>query len=126
MSRNLLFSVLILAFLTGCRVLPGLSPSEKTIEITDATGHVLALEGLPDRIAIAGKATLMVQDAIYLFEDAVQNVVALENRNQSVFSFLPVVDPGIAEKDIFEKNVGPEQIAAAQTDLVIMNSFMAE
>ena len=126
MLKNLLISVLMLAFLTGCSVLPGLSPSENNIEITDATGHMVTLEGVPKRIAIAGKATLMVQDAIYLFEEAVQNVVALENRNQSVFSFLPVVDPGIAEKDIFEKNVGPEQIAAAQTDLVILKNSMAE
>ncbi len=126
MKKNLLISVLILAFLAGCSVLPGSSPSENNIEITDATGHVVTLEGVPKRIAIAGKATLMVQDAIYLFDDAVQNVVALENRNQSVFSFLPVVDPGIAEKDIFEKNVGPEQIAAAQTDLVILKNSMAE
>ena len=126
MKKILLISVMILVFLTGCRVLPGVSPSEKNIEITDATGHVVTLEGVPERIAIAGKATLMVQDAIYLFEDAIQNVVALENRNQSVFSFLPVVDPGISEKEIFEKNVGPEQIAAAQTDLVIMKNFMAE
>jgi len=53
-------------------------------------------------------------------------VIALENRNQSAFSFLPVIDPGLDEKDIFEKNVGPEQIAAVQPEVVIMKSFMAE
>ncbi|MCJ7717829.1 MAG: ABC transporter substrate-binding protein [Anaerolineales bacterium] len=126
MKKVLLISVLIFVFLTGCSVLPGVSPSDKNIEITDTSGHAVTLEDVPDRIAIAGKATLMVQDAIYLFEEAVQKVIALENRNQSVFSFLPVVDPGIAEKEIFEKNVGPEQIAAAQTDLVIMKSSMIE
>jgi len=41
MKKILLISVLILVFLTGCSVLPGLSPSEKNIEITDSTGHIV-------------------------------------------------------------------------------------
>ena len=126
MKKGLLISVLILVFITGCGVLPGLPSTGQEIEITDTTGHTVILDGVPERIAIAGKATLMVQDAIYLFEDAVQKVVALENRNQSVYSFLPVVDPGIKDKIVFEKNVGPEQIAVTQSDLVILKSFMAE
>lgn len=68
----------------------------------------------------------MVQDAIYMFEEASEKVVALESRNQSAFAFLPVVDPGVYDKEIFEKNAGPEQIAAAKPDLVILKNFMAE
>ena len=126
MKKALLISFLILTIVSGCSVLPGLSPSEQSIEITDTTGHVVSLDGVPERIAIAGKATIMVQDAVFLFDDAIQKVIALENRNQSAFSFLPVVDPGIHDKDIFEMNAGPEQIAAAQSDLVILKNFMAE
>jgi iron complex transport system substrate-binding protein len=126
MKKTLGMTLLVLILVTGCNVLPGTSAGEGPIEITDSTGHTVSLEKMPDRVAIAGKATIMVQDAVYLFEDALERVIALENRNQSAFSFLPVVDPGISEKDIFEKNVGPEQIAASQSDLVIMKSFMAE
>jgi iron complex transport system substrate-binding protein len=68
----------------------------------------------------------MVQDAIYLFPEALDRVIALENRNQSAYSFLPVVDPGLEDKEIFERNVGPEQIAAVNPDLILMKSFMAE
>ncbi len=120
--KKILFIVTIL-LTAGCSVIPGLN---QPVEITDSTGHTETLNGLPERIAIAGKATIMVQDAIYLFDDAVEKVIALENRNQSTYSFLPVVDPNLDGKDIFEKNVGPEQIAAVQPDLILMKSSMAE
>jgi len=126
MKKGLLITFLILAIVSGCSVLPGLSPSGESIEITDTTGHVVTLDGVPERIAIAGRATIMVQDAVFLFDDATQKVIALENRNQSAFSFLPVVDQGIYDKEMFEMNAGPEQIAVAQSDLVILKSFMAE
>ncbi|MFV1949497.1 MAG: ABC transporter substrate-binding protein [Anaerolineales bacterium] len=116
----LLFGILLVS---ACSVMP--SPSQP-LEITDSTGHTAVLDGIPERVAIAGKATIMVQDAIYLFPEAIEVVIALENRNQSAFSFLPVVDPGLNDKDIFEKNVGPEQIAAVQPEVIIMKSFMAD
>lgn len=126
MKKGLLIAFLVLAIVSGCSVLPGLSPTGESIEITDTTGHVVILDGVPERIAIAGRATIMVQDAVYLFDDAIQKVIALENRKQSAFSFLPVVDQGIYDKEMFEMNAGPEQIAVAQSDLVILKSFMAE
>ena len=122
MKKSLIFLVGIL-LVSACSVLP--SPSQP-LEITDSTGHTAVLDGVPERVAIAGKATIMVQDAIYLFPEAIEVVVALENRNQSAFSFLPVVDPGLEDKDIFEKNVGPEQIAAVHPEVILMKSFMAE
>ncbi len=115
--------VITILLMAGCSVVPGLS---QPVEITDATGHTEILDGVPERIAIAGKATIMVQDAIFMFPEAVDRVIALENRSQSAFSFLPFVDPGIEDKEIFEKNVGPEQIAAVQPELILMKSFMAE
>ncbi len=126
MKRTILLISLLTIMTAGCSIFPALSPAAQEREITDATGHTVTLSQTPERIAIAGRATVMVQDAIFLFEEAADRVVALESRNQSAFAFLPVVDPGVYDKEIFEKNVGPEQIAAAQPDLVIMKSFMAE
>ena len=122
MKKTLLVLVFTTLLMAGCSGLPGLN---QPIEITDSTGHTAVLDGVPDRIAIAGRATIMVQDTVYLFDDAAEKVIALENRNQSTYSFLPVVDPNLDNKEIFEKNVGPEQIAAAQPDLVIMKNSMA-
>jgi iron complex transport system substrate-binding protein len=126
MKRTVLLIALLTMIAAGCSLLPALSDGAQVREITDATGHTAIVPQAPGRIAIAGRATVMVQDAIFLFEEASDRVVALESRNQSAFAFLPVVDPGVYDKEIFEKNVGPEQIAAAQPDLVILKSFMAE
>ncbi len=123
MKRIYLFLIGILLFASACSIVPG---AAQPLEITDSTGHIAVLDGVPERIAIAGKATIMVQDAIYLFPEAVERVIALENRNQSAFSFLPVLDPGLEGKEIFEKNVGPEQIAAVKPDVVLMKSSMVE
>ena len=126
MKRILLVSLLTVILMTSCNVLAGNPITDQPIEITDSTGHSVVLDSTPENIAIVGKATIMVQDAIYLFEDAVEKVVALENRNQSAYSFLPVVDPGVSDKTIFEKNIGPEQIAAVKPDLILMKSSMAD
>ena len=126
MKRILLVSLLTVILMTSCNVLAGNSITDQPIEITDSTGHSVVLDSIPENIAIVGKATIMVQDAIYLFEDAVEKVVALENRNQSAYSFLPVVDPGVSDKTIFDKNIGPEQIAAVKPDLILMKSSMAD
>ncbi|HDD55945.1 MAG TPA: ABC transporter substrate-binding protein [Chloroflexi bacterium] len=126
MKRTALLLSLLAISVVGCSQLPGIAPAAQTMEITDATGHTITLQENPENIAIAGKAMVMVQDAIYLFAEAPERVVALESRNQSAFAFLPVVDSGVHDKDIFETNVGPEQIAAAKPDLVILKNFMAE
>ena len=126
MKKITLVLTLLALTLAGCGLIPSGVSASQNLEITDSTGHNAVLDGLPQRIAIAGKATFMVQDSIFLFQEASQRVVALENRKQSVFSFLPVVDPTISDKEIFEANVGPEQIAAAQPDLVLLKSYMAE
>lgn len=126
MRRFALVITLLALTAAGCGILPGADAPAQELEITDSTGHLAQLEGIPQRIAIAGRATVMVQDTVFLFQEARERVTALENRRQSAFAFLPVVDPGLGDKQIFETNVGPEQIAAAQPDLVIMKNFLAE
>lgn len=126
MKRTALLLTLLTIAAAGCSQLPDIAPGSQEMEITDATGHTIILPDYPEKIAIAGKATVMVQDAIYMFAEAPERVVALESRNQSAYAFLPVVDPGVYDKDIFEINVGPEQIAVAKPDLVILKNFMAE
>ncbi|MBS3752906.1 MAG: ABC transporter substrate-binding protein [Anaerolineales bacterium] len=109
--------------LAACGSSPAAGDGPGSLEIKDTTGHTVTLDGLPQEIAIAGKASVMVQDAAFMFDEADQRVKALENRNQSVFDFLPVVDPTIDEKDLFERDAGPEQIAAVKPDLVLMKNF---
>ncbi|MBN2044935.1 MAG: ABC transporter substrate-binding protein [Anaerolineales bacterium] len=95
------------------------------LTVTDSTGHTITLEQTPENIVIAGKATIMVQDAIFMFEEAKTRVVGIENRGQSVFTFLPYVDPNLDNKILLEMNAGPEQIAPINPDVVLMKSFNA-
>ena len=116
----------LLASLIFSACTPALLPPPPTpLEITDTTGHTAQLQNLPQRIVIAGKAIPMVQDAVYLFPESGEKIVALENRNQSAFAFLPVVDDAIPEIATLDFNAGPEQIAAYHPDLVLMKSYLA-
>ncbi len=117
------FVVLLTLLLGACSALPVLDQVSNPLQITDTSGHTAHFNGQPEEIAIAGKASVMVQDAVFMFEEAEQRVKALENRNQSVYDFLPVVDPDIGEKDLFAVDAGPEQVAAVQPDLVLMKNF---
>jgi len=115
--------LLLTLVLGACSAFPFLDQVSDPLQITDTTGQSARFSGHPDEIAITGKASVMVQDAVFMFEEAEQRVKALENRNQSVYDFLPVVDPDIGEKDLFAMDAGPEQVAAVQPDLVLMKNF---
>ena len=86
----------------------------------------MTFEQLPERIVIAGKAVFMITDALYLFPEARQRVVAMPGSAvQFSSSFLSLIDPAFStEKTFLEGQVGPEQIAPTQPDVVLMKSYM--
>ncbi len=102
------------------------SEADSSFTITDALGRELDFEQPPQRVVIAGRASALLANALYLFPEASQRIVGIENRSQSASPILPVIDPNSSDKIFFEKNAGPEQIAPAQPDVVILKSYMAE
>jgi molybdenum ABC transporter molybdate-binding protein len=102
------------------------STASNPITVTDALGRTVTFEQAPTRIVLAGKALFMIADAIYLFPEAGRNIVALGSTAQGSGNFVPLIDPAFSEKISLEKDAGPEQIAAAQPDCVIMKSSNAE
>ena len=100
--------------------------TDSSFTITDALGRKLDFEQPPQRVVIAGRASSLLANALYLFPEASQRIVGIENRSQSASPILPVIDPNSSDKIFFEKNAGPEQIAPAQPDVVILKSYMAE
>ncbi len=102
------------------------SEPDSSFTITDALGRELDFEQPPQRVAIAGRASSLLANALYLFPEASQRIVGIEDRTQSASPILPVLDPNSSDKIFFEKNAGPEQIAPAQPDVVILKSYMAE
>ena len=96
------------------------------IILTDALGRNVTLPQPPMRIAIAGRATALLADASFLFPEATERIVAVSSTNQGSGDFLDAVDPNFSQKIAYDTNAGPEQVAAANPDLVIMKSYMAE
>jgi iron complex transport system substrate-binding protein len=93
--------------------------------VTDALGREVTLPAPPSRIVVAGKATIMIVDALYLFPEGPQRLAAVGATGQGG-DFLPIVDPNAAAKQTLGAEAGPEQIAAAQPDLVILKSYLRE
>jgi molybdenum ABC transporter molybdate-binding protein len=93
--------------------------------VTDALGRAVRFDKPPERIVLVGKALFMVADAIYLFPEAGQRIVAIGSTVQGNGNFIPMIDPTFNDKIALDSSAGPEQIAAANPDCVIMKSSNA-
>ncbi len=100
--------------------------SEHGLVVTDARGKEIRLPAPPRRIVITGKASFMVLDAVYLFPEAWPRVIGLGREGQGMDTFLSAVDPGYASKTTLGREAGPEQIAAAKPDVVLMKKASTE
>ncbi len=105
---------------------PTAVPVSTAIKLVDALGREVTFEKAPEHIVIAGKATTLVADALYLFPEAAQRITAIELRSQSAKKFLGVVDPAFDQKAPLETNAAAEQIAPFKPDAVVLKSSMAE
>lgn len=93
-------------------------------EVTDTFGRTVSFDNPPNRIVIAGRALLMVADAVYMFPEASGKIQALEKITQGAKNFIPEVDPAYDRKTVLPVDVGAEGIAAVKPDLVLMKSYM--
>lgn len=99
------------------------SASAAPYTVTDALGRQVAFETVPSRIVIAGRGTLLLADAVYLFGGASTRVVGVAVTDQGLGDVLPVIDPAHARKARFPNNAGVEQLAGAKPDLVILKTY---
>lgn len=102
------------------------APVDTSIKITDALGREVTLAAAPQRIVITGKGLILILDAAYMFPEAAQRIVALGKASQGTGNFISLIDPGYDQKMLLENDAGAEQIAAANPDLVILKSYLAE
>lgn len=102
------------------------SPAALPFTVQDALGREVQFSTPPQRIVIAGKALFMLADAVYLFPQASERIVALGNARQGTGNFIALIDPQYEQKATLAGDAGPEQIAAVQPDLVLLKSYLAE
>jgi len=105
---------------------PTEAPTVAGFTVNDAMDRTVTFEKAPQRIVLVGKSLFMVADAIYLFPEAGNNIVALGATNQGSGNFIPMIDATYDTKTMLDSSAGAEQIAAEQPDLVIMKSMNAE
>ncbi|HEY9054144.1 MAG TPA: ABC transporter substrate-binding protein [Rectinemataceae bacterium] len=92
--------------------------------LVDALGRRVSFAKAPTRIVLTGKAAIMLADAAYLFPGVSERIVALGNTYQGTHSFAADFDPGFASKLSLDNQAGPEQIAAAKPDAVVLKSSL--
>lgn len=105
---------------------PSQAPASQAFTVTDALGRKLTFQTAPKRIALAGKANLLVADALYLFPQAAERIAVLGKGTQGTGNFLAVIDPNYDSKPKFDNEVSPEQLAAENPDAVILKSYLSE
>ncbi len=98
--------------------------SQAGIEVSDALDRKVSFEGLPQNLVIAGKATQLIVNTLYLFPEAKERVAHVEYRSQTKNLFLPLIDPLARQKADLERDAGPEQIAPLKPDVVLLKSYM--
>ncbi|MDA3958271.1 ABC transporter substrate-binding protein [Oceanispirochaeta sp.] len=98
--------------------------TESPIIIHDSLGRRVVLPEIPQRIVQTGSSAFLMNDAIYLFPEAGERVVAMSDSNQKRGYFLPVLDPEYDKKIILPRTINIEEIMAASPDLVLMKDFL--
>ncbi len=116
-------------FLVGLLLLsPMMTGATGTIEmgatrtVTDALGREVEIPEHPQRIVTAGRAVLMIANALYLFPGVEDRIVGIGRIDQGKGNFLAAIDPDYDRKASFERNVGAEQVVGVNPDLVILKS----
>lgn len=116
--------LLLLFFLINGAFQLSAAPLSYPLTVTDAVGNRVRIPSEPQRIVIAGKATLITANTFYLFEEARDKVVAIGKTDQGLGNFLPYLDADFSDITELPHEVGPEQIIARRPDLVIVKDFM--
>jgi iron complex transport system substrate-binding protein len=127
LSVPLMATLLVSLVLSACGGTPTVAPAKTAgLTLTDALGRSVEFHAAPQRIVIAGKSSLTIVDALYLFPETSGRLVGLVVGQQPVGEFVSLVDPAWDEKTILAPDAGPEQIAPLEPDVVLVRSFMAD
>ena len=100
------------------------TPAGGTLTVTDAAGRQVKLAGTPQRMAITGKASFMIENAVYLFPEARQKGLDFLGgrsiQRPEAGDFLALIVPDHAARATLGGQAGIEQVAASRPDVVLM------
>lgn len=133
--KKVLYTLLLgLLIFSACSAAPaqaepaatGADGAQPQITVVDALGREVTFSQPPARIVVTGRGFTLILDAIYMFPEAPARIAAMGDSNQGNGNFISRIDPGFDQKMILQTDAGAEQIAAANPDLVIFKSYLAE
>jgi len=76
------------------------------------------------RIIQIGSSAFLVENALYLFPEAVNQVVAIADGNQGRGLFIEGLDSGLSDKTILPRRANTEAVLALQPDVVVLKNFL--
>ena len=76
------------------------------------------------RVVTAGKAHFLVLDALYMFAEASEAVVAFGEGMQVGGNFVLLLDPDAGRRSVLAPDVGVEEILAYKPDRVVLKSYL--
>lgn len=80
--------------------------------------------GFPERIVQAGSSAFMIENALYMFPEASDRIVAMADGNQGSGFFPADFDKNIGEKTILPRSANTEAILAQNPDTVVLKDFL--
>ena len=99
---------------------------ENALVVTDALARTVHFDQPPRRMAITGKASFMIENAVYLFPQArrmgLDFLGGRSPQRPEAGDFLSLVVPQHAARPPLNGQAGMEQVAATRPDLVLMKS----
>lgn len=80
--------------------------------------------GLPERIVQVGSSAFLVVNALYLFPEASERIVALADGNQGNGFFAGDIDPEFEAKTVLPRKANTEAVLALNPDTVVMKNYL--
>ena len=89
------------------------------------SGASTLAEGEPSlRVVTCGKAHFLVLDALYMFPEAAESVVAFGTGSQVGGNFISLLDPEAEQRAVLAPDPGVEEILALRPDCVVLKSYL--
>ena len=76
------------------------------------------------RVVTGGKAHFLVLNALYMFPEASESVVAFGSSSQVGGNFISLLDPKAEQRAVLAPNPGVEEILAQRPDTVVLKSYL--
>lgn len=117
-SWPMLYSRRIITFFLVSSILSSVLYARDEVEIPS--------DDLPQRIVQVGSSAFIIENALYMFPEASERIVAMAEGDQGSGFFAADLDPDIKNKTILPRNTNTEAVLALDPDTVVMKKYLKD